>query len=380
MDVLIIDPWGTGSTANYLKGLIFGLYEQVQLTVVTNCGHISEVDQKYKVKRIFFPLSDSMKKGKMRKVIRGCEYICAYISLLLYLSFRKVDIIHINWLLMYKIDNFFLPLIHNKCKKLVYTAHNVIPHIENSSHRTQLDKIYKEVDCIILHGNGIKKEFEALFPNYVDKTYIQFHGANTAASVSYDIDKVDSEIIKKVGRFERKYIFLGRIFYNKGVDRLIEIWQRNKMNGLLIIAGEVGQSYKDLNNATAKLPIDNVLFLDYFVDDNTLNFLIDQSNLILLPYRHASMSGVVFTAADFAKPILTTNVGAIPEYLENHSDSFIAENSDKDLEKIILRIDKTVTNEMLTEYGKNLRNNIIEKCSWKKIGKEIYNYVYLGEK
>ena len=39
--------------------------------------------------------------------------------------------------------------------------------------------------------------------------------------------------------------------------------------------------------------------------------------LVVLPYLSASTSGILLTAYGFAKPVVATNVGCLPEYVEN---------------------------------------------------------------
>ncbi len=74
-DVLLIDPWGVRGSERYLNGLISGLSENVNLTLITNKYYELVPGINYKVIKLFFKKSENMDSGLKRKVIRGLEYI-----------------------------------------------------------------------------------------------------------------------------------------------------------------------------------------------------------------------------------------------------------------------------------------------------------------
>ena len=99
------------------------------------------------------------------------------------------------------------------------------------------------------------------------------------------------------------------------------------------------------------------------------------SVVILLPYRHASMSGVVFTAADFHKTVLCTNVGALPEYLENGVDSFVVDNDNQAIFEKLNDL-RSVDNRFLQKMGDLLSDNIQNKCSWDVVTSKLVHECY----
>lgn len=371
--VVLIDPWGIANTSEYLNGLIYGLSPLVDLTVFTNYYFQLEISSRADIKRIFFKNTEKMKQGTFRKCFRGIEYIWGYRRIINYLKRQEsVDIIHINWLLSYKLDIHFLKELKKYTNKLVYTAHNVIPHINGENSILVLKQIYSMCDRIVLHGESIKNEFNKYFREYGDKIFVQKHGSNLIPNIGYNEKSVLESIKLKVEAYQKKYIFFGRIFYNKGADRLISAWNKNWNDTLLIIAGHVDDNYAEFE-AIRKLieKQDNILLLDEYVDENTLNYLISKSEIILLPYRHASMSGVIFTAADFNKTVLCTRVGALPEYLEDEEDSFIVDNTEESIHQKLNFIHDNVSCEDLQEMGKKLSMNIQNECAWTNVAYKL---------
>lgn len=376
--VLLIDPWGINASGEYLNGLIYGLSKYVELTVFTNVHFELKTDAKCKIYKLFFKKSEGMKVGRKRKIIRGLEYILSYHKILKYLRKKeKYDIIHINWLLMYKVDIYILLLLKKHCNKLVYTAHNVLPHINGDRYIKSLGKIYHIVDKIVLHGEGIKKEFLTIFPRYGEKVYVQKHGADLFPSTAFNLENIPLIVQEKLKKYKSKSLYIGYMYFNKGVDRLISMWRKMPTDSLLIIAGKINSNYEELENQRDVIErTDNILFIDRFIPDEMANYLLSQSDLILLPYRHASMSGVVFTAADFSKPVWATDVGAIKEYLDKEND-FIVEN---DEDKMLYSLQKILQNLSTNEMQKRgaAHNKYIKKfCSWDCIMQKLYDECYL---
>jgi len=50
-----------------------------------------------------------------------------------------------------------------------------------------------------------------------------------------------------------------------------------------------------------------------FIGDDELPSWFEQADLVVLPYREADQSGVLFTALAFGKPLLLSDVGGFPE-------------------------------------------------------------------
>jgi len=107
-----------------------------------------------------------------------------------------------------------------------------------------------------------------------------------------------------------------------------------------------------------------------------LKFLVDRSQIIVLPYRHASMSGVIFTAAEFRKPVLATKTGAIQEYLHDGENCFLVENRDELFLEKLNHVVRNVQRETLTRMGLNLYEQIRKNYSWAEIGKTLVETTY----
>lgn len=370
----MIDPWGIKNISMYTNGLCKSLSVYTDLTLVTNYYYKNTTEAQYNIKPIFFKLSENMGNIKLRKIIRGIEYIHSYHKIIKELKKHKYHVVHIQWLLHYKIDIIFLKWIKKYCNKIVYTAHNVIPHVNGDKYIADLKTIYNTVDNIVLHGEGIRAEFRNLFSEYDDKIIIQRFGTNINQITDYEIKDIDKNIVEKINNYDKIFIFAGIMYYNKGVHRLLDIWLEkfSDSNHLLIVAGQKKTRYKELDELEDRIrTCDNILYINSYVEDNLLSYLFNKSDLVVLPYYHASMSAVVFTAAEFKKPVLCTNVGSLNEYIIEDENSFIVESDNRQIYEKIRYISDEISKKELVEMGNKLNDYININYSWNIIGKKL---------
>ncbi len=381
MKVLIIDPWCSDNFEIYTIGLCDGLSKVVDTTLIS-AFHETRKNTRYRIIPVFFKHSDRIKKrGILRSVIRGLEYVFDYFKVLRYVKKETYDIIHIEWALSYKIDAFIDKRLKKQCAKIVYTAHNAIPHINGEKYIEDLKTLHKNFDAIVVHGETIQKEYLSYFPEDKMKVFIQRYGADFTQKTIYNYRSVEETITRFIDNKSENgklVVFVGAIYYNKGTDRVIKYWNSNEINSKnkLIVAGKVSADYKELNEVTNSVS-DNILFLPRYLNDDEYAYVLSKADIVTIPYRHASMSGIVYSAAAFSKPIVYTDTGAIKEYVgeeggfisENTSDCFARELSNA------ISLEKKV----LESCGSKLHDNIYKKYNWDEIARKLVKEVYGNE-
>src|SRR5207248_8378429 len=99
-------------------------------------------------------------------------------------------------------------------------------------------------------------------------------------------------------------LFFGLIRDYKGVDVLLRAWRSVPDAELWI----VGMPRVDMAPLRA-LAGERVRFVPRFVDDLELPAYFRRADLVVLPYRAADQSGVLYTALAFGKPTVLSDVG-----------------------------------------------------------------------
>ena len=168
-------------------------------------------------------------------------------------------------------------------------------------------------------------------------------------------------------------LFFGAIKEYKGLDILsnsIPLASMKINNLALIIAGEAGDAdTKEIvlkcNDILSKLSKKvSVIFHDKFIPVTEVAKYFIASDIVVLPYRRVTHSGIPHLAYAFGKPIIASNVGDFDEIIEEGKSGFVlSSNTQENLsEKIIQAFsDKS----KLEEMGKYARNLCATKYTWK---------------
>ncbi|MDP2923551.1 MAG: glycosyltransferase family 4 protein [Candidatus Omnitrophota bacterium] len=164
-------------------------------------------------------------------------------------------------------------------------------------------------------------------------------------------------------------IFFGRISPYKGIEYLIEAVPmiKKEINDLKVILAGEGKYYFDIDY----LKEDKIYqIINRYIPNKELTELIQKSTIVVCPYTDATQSGVIMTAYAFNKPVVATNVGGIPEIVDDGVTGLLVppRNSQKLAETIT---DLLRNPEKRNKMAENIRKKVNEgKFSWDLIAKE----------
>jgi glycosyltransferase involved in cell wall biosynthesis len=125
----------------------------------------------------------------------------------------------------------------------------------------------------------------------------------------------------------RRLLFFGRIVAYKGLDLLLEAYGQLKRTHLdlsLAICGDGDLTpYQAAIDALADVTVEN-----RYIREDELPGILERSDLIVLPYREASQSGVMVLAEAAGVPVVGTPTGALVEQIVPGVNGLIADAVD----------------------------------------------------
>lgn len=343
-------------------------------------ANIEPANIKCNAKRLIslIPRKFQNSENKIKRSVKALECIINYFYLLTFVLFTRPKIIHFQWLPFLEvssIERVFLQLIKlvSSKSKLLLTVHNIYPHnsSENSriKYKSRIALVEKFFDKFILHLQVSKLEFCREFGIVESRCKVIPHGVFEPQNLN----------IKPYKRNEKiRLIMYGNQSYYKGSDILVDaiallpVETQNQI--CTTIVGKISNDYLSLLQDKAKNL--NINIIPEFVSDEKLNQMILDSDVIVLPYREISQSGVLLLALYFERPIICSDLPSFRETLVGLDEKYFFESGNvKSLSNLLNK---------LVEPSNDLYK-MVAICKMKKsqfLWRNIalmYNQVYLCE-
>lgn len=307
-----------------------------------------------------------------KRVVKALEGLLNYVYLVLYIFFRRPTVIHFQWLPFLEvssIERYFLRLIKvvSPKSKIWLTVHNIYPH--NSSekaregYKIRFASVKNFFDMFILHLQTSKSEFCGEFGISEARCKVIPHGV----FVPQDLKITHHQRGDKL-----RLVMFGNQSYYKGTDVLVDaialLPKEIQDQVTTTIVGQTPDDYlKTLQEKAVGL---DIKFIPKFVPDDVLNGIILESDVIVLPYREISQSGVLLLALYFERPIICSGLPSFKETLEGYnSHLFFEKDSPKDLARVIVG--------MVSEPNLDATDvqSLKKKYSWENIAQMVGDYV-----
>lgn len=152
----------------------------------------------------------------------------------------------------------------------------------------------------------------------------------------YDFHAFDRESARaRLGITTRRVVlFFGYIRPYKGLDNLIRAMPKvlqSQPDTTLLVVGESyedPQRYRDLIDS--KGLSDRTQFVCKYVPNEAVEPYFKAADVVCLPYNSASQSGIIMMAYGFRRPVVTTDVGGLPEFVRRGETGEIVPPGDVD--------------------------------------------------
>ena len=137
-----------------------------------------------------------------------------------------------------------------------------------------------------------------------------------------------AEALKALGlpAGRKTLLFFGLIREYKGLDILLEAFRSLGDDYQLIVAGEPYGSFEPYQKIIDSLPgKDRIKLVTDYIGDSDVKAYFSAADLVVLPYRSATQSGISAIAYHFDTPLVVTNVGGLEETIGQRGTGLVAE-------------------------------------------------------
>lgn len=169
---------------------------------------------------------------------------------------------------------------------------------------------------------------------------------------------------------ETRFLFIGRVMKEKGVDELFEAAERIKKQHSDVFFDVVGPLEDDYKSKLEELVQKSVIVYHGYQKD--VKPFIEKCHCFVLPSYHEGMANTLLEAGAMGRPLITSNIHGCLEAVEEGRNGYLAEA--KNAESLLEQMEKflALAYEERKGMGQASREVIQEKFDKKKVvGKTI---------
>lgn len=253
--------------------------------------------------------------------------------------------------------------------RIVHSLHEVGSHQDNFESTPLIEAIIKDKTPVLFFSESTRSRFLKLHDSELCKSTvipfgkfetIRFYDDGTVINTGLDLGK-------------RTFMFFGYIRPYKGLDILAQAMEQlavEKDNYNIIIAGSGDDPCLEFFRKQH-----NCFVMNRIILNNEVNALFKIADVILMPYKTASQTGIAPTAYLFAKPLIATNVGALPDVVVHEKNGLLIEpNSSDSLSSAMMRLIKDPNLLLRLSEGTKMFGQG-DMYDWKKIARKTISFI-----
>jgi glycosyltransferase involved in cell wall biosynthesis len=270
------------------------------LTAPFTHGDVPEPDG-YRREELFLPVSSRLvrraPRSRARLVLKGLEYAPSAARLVRRVHKLDPDVAHVQWLAIPRYDLHWLGRLR---PPLVLTAHDVLPrNPRNAAAWSEALALAGRV--IVQSERAVEQLAEAGVPR------------EKLVRIQHPVFASGAEPEPPSGR---TILFFGLIREYKGLDVLLRALAEVP-DARLVVAGDPLDPVEPLERLAVELGVaDRVEWRLGFLPDEAIPRLMAEATLVAVPYRKIDSSGVLATALGHGRPAVVTDVGGLPDAIQ----------------------------------------------------------------
>jgi len=253
--------------------------------------------------------------------------------------------------------------------KILFICHNVVQHESSRINKFCTNLVLRKGDFFIVHSEEDLHNLKETLPRAQIRK--SFHP-------TYEIFNYQN-ITKEAAREKlciqgKTLLFFGFVRPYKGLNYLLEALPEvlKKFNVTLLVVGEFWKGKNDYLNQIHDLKLDGrVKIFDEYVPNERIGDYVCAADVVLLPYVSATGSGIAQIAFGFNRPVIATDVGCLPEVVEDGKTGFIVKA--RDPAALYSAVIKFYEENNEDEFMRNI-NKKNQKFSWNEMVKTIESF------
>jgi len=255
--------------------------------------------------------------------------------------------------------------------KILFITENVVSHEANKVDKFLTKIGLRNVSMFLALSKNVEEELERFAKgSKIYRSELPIYDCYKNDDIP-EISKFKSQL--GINKDDQVILFFGYVRKYKGLDILLKAFPKileKFPNTFLLIVGEFYDNPANYFKLIEKLNItERVKLINQFVPNEDVAKYYLSSDVVVLPYRSATQSGILNVAYGFNKPVIVTNVGGLAEFVIEGKTGFVIKPDSEDeiikgYEEYLSKKDEVNFIENIIEYNrKNSFDNLPELIS-----------------
>lgn len=308
-------------------------------------------------------------------LFRHPENLLAYFDIIKKVREFNPDVIHIqecgSGQKSGAINTFILSFL--KKYNLVTTVHDITLHLGHDKNLlTNISRKYFTLPWLIRNSKQFFVHGEKIKESMIKKYKIPENKITVIPMALHNFNPFKKYMKMKINEEGKTVLLFGTIAMYKGIEYLIkaESFISQEIPDIkIVIAGKpLNKANKKYFEKCKRLIVDRNRYEIYerYIDWKLGAKLMKRASIVVLPCIEASMSGVIPVAYAFKKPLVVTNVGSLPEIVNNGKTGLVV--PPKNPESLAKAVVKLIKNKRLRhKMGRNGYKKLNTEMSWDRV-------------
>ncbi|HZO24546.1 MAG TPA: glycosyltransferase family 4 protein [Chloroflexota bacterium] len=246
-----------------------------------------------------------------RRALKAAEYPLDWLLTVPRIARRPPDVVHVQWSVQPTLDLLLWRVLRRLRIPIVYTAHNLVPHHAGSTDAARYGQLYRAADAVVVHSERSAHALHTTWGVHADRIAIVPHGPLLEAHPP--IERAAARQQLGLPQNAELVLFAGLIEPYKGLADLIAAFgtlAARRPLARIVVAGKPNEPFATYQHQLAALGLlDRATLNLRFLPEPVLAAYLSAADVVVLPYRATTSSGLLFAARRFGRPIVATDVG-----------------------------------------------------------------------
>ncbi|HET7225152.1 MAG TPA: glycosyltransferase [Candidatus Eisenbacteria bacterium] len=209
--------------------------------------------------------------------------------------------------------------------RVLLVCDNLVPHERRPFDLALTRWMLRESDGYLVMSDSVQRDLERLKPGAALRRvphplYAQFDQGRWTRESARAALKLSGDVA----------VFFGYVRRYKGLDTLLEAWPRVRARrpATLVVAGDFYEDPAPYRALAARAGDGAVRMMEGYLPDEQVEALFKAADVVVLPYRSGTQSGVTHVAYALGVPVITTDVGGLAESVVPGETGLVVPSSD----------------------------------------------------